>query len=88
MSDLEEVLLLESVVSGALEEELDVLTLLERRLHRVDLLHRARAEGVDQPGMKCIGLIPLVWFHLTRLSFGSVDIHLKRLVSPRLVERG
>ena len=37
--NLEEVLLLEAVGSAGLEVHLDVLPLLERSLHRVDLLH-------------------------------------------------
>ena len=50
LTHLEEVLLLEPVVCGALEVELDVLALLERHLHRVYLLHRPRPQGVYQPG--------------------------------------
>ena len=48
VSHLEEVLLLEAVGGAGLEVHLDVLPLLERRLHRVDLFHRTRRYGVDQ----------------------------------------
>ena len=48
VSHLEEVLLLEAVCRAGLEVHLDVLPLLERSLHRVDLFHRTRRDGVDQ----------------------------------------
>ena len=44
-------MLLEAVCRAGLEVHLDVLPLLERRLHRVDLFHRTRGDGVDQSGI-------------------------------------
>ena len=48
--DLEEILLLEAVGRAGFQVHLDVLPLLERCLHRVDLLHRAGRDLVDEPG--------------------------------------
>ena len=49
--NLEEVLLLEAVGGAGLEVHLDVLPLLEGRLHCVDLLHRPRRDRVDESGI-------------------------------------
>ena len=49
--NLKEVLLLEAVGGAGLEVHLDVLPLLEGRLHCVDLLHRPRRDRVDESGI-------------------------------------